>query len=92
MVTRTAVIRNSAGIHVRPSGIIIAEAGKHNGAIRVSAKGMETDLTDHMGLLALGLCKGDSVDIFVNGNNEEEVCRCLVDLFQREFDFPPGNA
>ena len=92
MVTRTAVIRNNAGIHVRPTGIIIAEVGKHDCTIRVSAKGMDTDLADYMGLLALGLCKGDSVEISVNGNNEEEACRYFVDLFQREFDFPPKDA
>jgi phosphotransferase system HPr (HPr) family protein len=57
--------------------------------IKVIAKGMETDLQDHMGLLAMGLCKGDTVEIRVWGNNEEEVCEELVELFERNFDFPP---
>ena len=67
MVKKKTVIKNNAGIHVRPSGIIIKEAAKHSCDVCVRAKGMDTDLTDYLGLIALGLCKGDTVEIEVNG-------------------------
>lgn len=89
MVKKTAVIRNNMGIHVRPTGVIIQEAGQFDAVISIKAKGMETDLTDHMGLLAMGLCKDDVVEISVEGNHEEQVCEEIVKLLEREFDFPP---
>ena len=92
MVSKQAVIKNEMGIHVRPTGIIIQEAGRYTCDITVSAHGIDTDLKDHMGLLALGLCKGDTVDITVTGPDEEKICNVFVELFQREFDFPPRNA
>lgn len=92
MIQKQAEIKNEMGIHVRPTGIIIQEAGKYSCEISVSAHGIETDLTDHMGLLALGLCKGDIVEISVSGTDEEAVGDAIVALFEREFDFPPKNA
>lgn len=89
MVSKQAVIHNEMGIHVRPTGVIIQEAGSYPCDITVSAHGIDTDLKDHMGLLALGLCKGDAVNITVSGPDEEKVCDALVELFQRDFDFPP---
>jgi len=92
MVKKQAVIQNSAGIHVRPTGLIIEEARKYNCSISVLAKGMESPLTDHLGLLSLGLCEGDSVEISVDGDGAEEAAAAMVDLFERHFDFPQQNT
>ncbi|MBN2510180.1 MAG: HPr family phosphocarrier protein [Spirochaetales bacterium] len=89
MVTLEATIRNCAGIHVRPSGVIIQEAARYTGKILVKGKGMEINLTNIMGLIAMGLEKGDRVTISVEGPEEEQTARELKALFEREFDFPP---
>lgn len=89
MTTIEAVIKNKAGIHVRPTGIIIQEAKNYNCAITVAGKGMETNLDDYMGLLSLGLCMGDVIEIRVQGDEEKKAAENLKELFQKEFDFPP---
>jgi phosphocarrier protein len=89
MVEKTAVVRNSAGIHVRPSGVII-EAIKNNPAtISVESKGFQVDLDSVMALLSLGLSQGDEVRIRVEGPGEKETAEQLAELFERSFDFPP---
>jgi len=92
MIKKKAEIKNSAGIHVRPTGLIIEEAKKYDCTITVSAKGLETSLTDHLGLLSLGLCEGDVVEILAEGKEEEKAAAAVAELFERHFDFPPGNT
>lgn len=89
MVHKTATIRNNMGIHVRPTGVIIDTVHGIPAQIAVQAKGIESDLRDHISLLAMGLCRGDTVEITVSGENEEQIAENIVELFEREFDFPP---
>ena len=89
MINKSAKIKNELGIHVRPSGLIISETMGYKGTIVLKAKTMEMELNSIMDLLALGLEKGDELEISVSGPDEEEFCRKLVDLFQTDFDFPP---
>lgn len=89
MITKTATVKNNMGIHVRPTGVIIDAMHDASADIRVTAKGIESNLRDHISLLAMGLCKGDTVEITVSGDNEEAVADRIVELFEREFDFPP---
>ncbi len=89
MVQKTATIMNNMGIHVRPTGVIIDAAHDLPADILVEAKGIQSDLKDHISLLAMGLSKGDTVKVTVSGENEDQICDQIVELFEREFDFPP---
>ena len=91
MIKKTATIKNNMGIHVRPTGVIIDAMHDSPADIRVSAKGIESNLRDHISILAMGLCKDDTIEITVQGENEEEVADQIDELFQREFDFPPRD-
>ena len=88
MVRKTATIQNSVGIHVRPSGLIINAVKNYSGAITLFGNGMQIKLTSVMGLIALGLAGGSSVEIEVDGPDEEETCTMLVELFEKKYDFP----
>jgi len=92
MVEATAEVKNYAGIHVRPSGVIIQAVQGYSGRICVEAKGMVVDLSNIMGLIALGLTQGDTVQISVEGPDEKEVLEKLCELFSRNFDFPPRGS
>jgi phosphocarrier protein HPr len=89
MVELPAIVRNSAGIHCRPSAVIIKEAMNYPGIIRVTANSNDSDLRSVMSLLAMGLHQGTDLTIRVSGPDEETFCRKLVTLFQTHFDFPP---
>ena len=89
MVNRTAVIQNSAGIHVRPSGVIVSKVTDYKGAICIKGNNAETDLKGVIGLLTMGLLKGDSISITISGQDEEEMGNKIVNLFEDNYDFPP---
>jgi phosphocarrier protein len=89
MVTKNAIIKNSAGIHCRPSAIIIKFAADYKGDIEVEAKGESTALRSVLELISMGLEQGEEITICVEGENEDEFAQQLADLFETEFDFPP---
>jgi len=88
MVEKTAVIKNMAGIHVRPSGVIIGTVKDYPGSIAVEANGFRLQLNSVMGLLSLGLVQNDKVTLKVEGPGEETYIDTLVELFERKYDFP----
>ena len=92
MIEAKATVENFAGIHVRPSGVIIQTLQGYPGKISVKAKGIEIDLSNIMGLIALGLTKGETVDITVDGPDEEQTLATIQELFSRNYDFPPRGS
>ena len=88
MVEKTATIQNAAGIHVRPSGVIMDFVSDYEGSVTVAGENAEVELNNIMALLSLGLVQCDTVTIRVEGPNEEETAEQLVELFERHFDFP----
>ena len=89
MVEETAVVQNQAGIHVRPSGVIIEEIGDYEGNVIAESNDFSVELNSVMGLLSLGLVQGDVVKIIVKGPDEERVAAQVKELFERNYDFPP---
>ena len=89
MLDKKIVIRNTAGIHCRPSSVIISEKEKFSGvSFRVTGENGTTDLSGILELLALGLQCGDEVTLQVSGGNEAEALEAMSALFEKEFDFP----
>ena len=92
MVEKKTVVRNKAGIHVRPSGVILEEAKHYPGTIEVEANGTAMELNNVMGLLSLGLVQGSEVTLRVEGPDEQQEAETMADLFSRHFDFPPRKG
>jgi len=89
MVEAKAVIKNEAGIHCRPSAILVREGCAYEGEILVAAESGTCTLTSALELIMLGLEKGTEVAIQVSGPDEEGELKKLVELFETHFDFPP---
>ena len=84
----SATVQNEQGIHCRPSAAIVKKIGRYAGVILIEANEVTCDARSIMGLLALGLQRGDSVVLRVSGPDEKNVCLKLVELFETVFDFP----
>ncbi len=90
MISRKVVITNNAGIHCRPASRIVQKVLEFPDCEMTlkSAKG-DAELGSILGLISIGLEKGDEVEINVIGVNEEKACSELSELFAFNFDFPP---
>lgn len=89
MIELLATVRNEMGIHCRPSAVIVKECNGYAGHISVTAASGTADLRSLMDLFRLGLEQGDRVSIRVSGPDEARMCARLVEIFERNFDFPP---
>jgi phosphotransferase system HPr (HPr) family protein len=89
MYETTATVQNEAGIHCRPSAVLVREGMAYEGEILIMADSGSCNLTSALECIMLGLEKGAEVTIQVSGPNEEEFGKRLVELFETHFDFPP---
>ena len=89
MYQQTVVIRNKAGIHCRPSSVIMFTTEPYSATHEILITGPRgaSKLTSILDLLTMGLQKGEEVTISVTGEKEEELCKKLAELFETEFDF-----
>lgn len=89
MLEKKIVIRNTAGIHCRPSSVIISGKDKFpDVSFKVIAENGTTDLNGILELLALGLQCGDEITLQVSGGDEAGALEAMGALFATEFDFP----
>jgi len=89
MVEVKATIQNKAGIHCRPSAILIQEGLAYSGEILITASSGTCTLKSALELIMLGLEENAEVSIQVTGPDEEAFAQKLKDLFEMHFDFPP---
>ena len=88
MFENTIHVQTRAGIHCRPSSMIISEAMKYPGnEFQLTSARGKSSLTSILDLLALGLQCGDSAVLRITGPQEQEAGPKIVELLEREFDF-----
>lgn len=83
-----AVIQNEAGIHCRPSAILVKEGMSYEGEILIQADSGSCNLTSALECIMLGLEMGAEISIQVTGPEEDIFGPKLAALFETNFDFP----
>jgi phosphocarrier protein len=91
MLERSFTVRNKAGIHCRPSGVILNaiknEFPDHFFEVVTSSSRLE--INSMLALLTLELTCGTTALLRVEGVDEERALQRIGDLLEYEFDFPP---
>ena len=89
MAEVVAIIKNTQGIHCRPSAVIVKFVQHYKGQVYLHCEEGRCDPRSIMALLSMGLQRGTRVRVEVSGPDEEALCRQLATLLETEFDFPP---
>lgn len=76
-----------AGIHARPAGLLVKKAASFKSNIKIlhEQRGSEADLKRLMAVMALGVKKGDSIVLSVEGEDEEEAANALEAFLKENF-------
>jgi Phosphotransferase System HPr (HPr) Family len=74
-------ITDEAGIHARPAGMLVKEAGKYNAQVMVKHGEKEADARKLFALMQLGIKKGDEVQVTVTGDDEDAVVVQMEQFF-----------
>ncbi|MDD3276985.1 MAG: HPr family phosphocarrier protein [Kiritimatiellales bacterium] len=88
MVEVTAVIKNEAGIHCRPTAVITQAIAGFKSTISVVAPMGHCEIGSALELLMLGLEQGTQITLRAEGSDEVAAAAKFKELFETEFDFP----
>lgn len=92
MTEKKVKIYNKAGIHCRPSSVILTtiKTDYPDTTFTLIKEGNPPmELNSILSLISLGLHCGNEALLQVEGPNEEKACEKIAILLENEFDFPP---
>ena len=64
-------IKDPAGIHARPAGMLVKEAKQYESRIQLQKDGKKVSAANLIGIMGMGLRCGDQVEIFIEGSDED---------------------
>ncbi|MDE6851773.1 MAG: HPr family phosphocarrier protein [Lachnospiraceae bacterium] len=67
-------IKDEVGIHARPAGMLVKEAKKYESKITICLDNKSAEATKLMALMGLGVKCGQTVEVTVEGADEETAC------------------
>ena len=76
------VIKDEVGIHARPAGLLVKEAKKYESKITLTKDGKSAEATNLMAVMGLGVKCGQTVDVSVEGADEEIACEAVKTFFE----------
>ena len=71
------VIKDEAGIHARPAGMLAKEAKNFKSKITLVGNGREADELRLMAVMSLGLKQGAEMTVRVEGEDEEQAAEAM---------------
>lgn len=83
MRTFTYIIKDEIGIHVRPAGFLVKEARKYDSKITLNAHGKQAEATKLMAIMTLGVKQGDTVEVAIEGKDEETAFEGMKVFFEQ---------
>jgi phosphocarrier protein len=86
MIQCEVTIRNRAGLHTRPAAALVKLAAKYKAEFFIEKDGIEINGKSIIGVMTLAAEQGSKLLLRFEGEEEEEACKAMVDLFERGFD------
>ena len=76
-------IKDELGIHVRPAGLLVKEIQKYESDVTIEKNGKSVSGRKLMALMGLGVKRGETVSVTVEGSDEESAA-AAVEAFLKE--------
>ena len=80
MFLKDVTVKNQVGLRSRPATFFIQKANEYKSSIWVEREERRVNAKSLLGVLSLGVCKGDVVTIEADGPDEEEALEGMVAL------------
>lgn len=86
MIEREVMIRNRAGLHTRPAAALVKLAAKFRSEFLIEKDGLEINGKSIIGVMTLAAEQGSTLILRFVGDDEQDMCAAIVELFDRGFD------
>ncbi len=85
MYIKEAVVNNQVGLHARPATFFIQKANEFKSSIWVEKDERRVNAKSLLGVLSLGIVKGDVITLASDGDDEEQAVNALAELINSDF-------
>ena len=82
MKTFDYTIKDAMGIHARPAGLLVKEAGKYESKISLTKDEKTVDAARLMAVMSLGVKQGQTVTVSVEGSDEDTAADGMQKFFE----------
>lgn len=82
MKTFSYTIKDEVGIHARPAGLLVKAAKNFVSEIVIEKDGKSANAVKLMAVMGLGVKCGDTVNVSVNGPDEEAAAKAMEEFFR----------
>ena len=86
MVEKDVTVKNRAGIHARPAGMIVTLANKFSSQIFIEKDNDKINAKSIMGLITLGVLCNTTIKVSATGTDEGPAVDALVKLIDNRFE------
>lgn len=76
------VIKDEVGIHARPAGVLVKESKKYESKITINCNGKSAEASKLMAVMGLGVKCGQTVEVIVEGADEENAFENIKAFFE----------
>lgn len=84
MLKREVTVKNESGLHSRVAVIFIQHTNKYKSNILITKENSTVNAKSIMGVMALSVGKGESIEIKADGPDEKEAVDDLVNLIEND--------
>lgn len=82
MVSQKFVIKNESGLHARPAGVLSKTAMKCKSSVWLMVGEKKVQVKSILNLMAAAIKKGTEIEVFCEGESEEEDLRILAEAIE----------
>jgi len=86
MTERTVIVSNRAGVHARPSALLVQTTKNYKSNIFIQKGSDRINAKSIMGIITLGAAYGTELKIIADGEDEESAVESMVKLFESKFE------
>ncbi len=85
MIVQEVTVTNSAGLHTRPAAAVVKLASKFKSEFFIEKEGLAINAKSIIGVMSLAAPKGSRLVLRLEGEDEEEAARQLIEFFEQGF-------
>lgn len=86
MLERTVKVKNRAGIHARPSALLVQATKDFKCSVYLEKDDGRINAKSIMGVITLGAAYGSEIKIIAEGEDEQTAVDTLAKLFDSKFE------
>ncbi|MCT4583530.1 MAG: HPr family phosphocarrier protein [Peptostreptococcaceae bacterium] len=84
MISKKFTINNKIGLHARPAALFVQVANKYQSEVIVKKDDAEVNGKSIMGIMAIGVAGGETIEIVLDGNDEQEAMNDIEELLTKK--------